>query len=509
MSAPKAFQRATIESVLRAFDKRRRVRRFLVADEVGLGKTIVARGVIERMMARRRSAGPLRVFYVCSSLAIAAQNRGSLLKVLGDEGDRKRAASDVDRLTLAPNRTLPPDLPLHLYTLTPDTSIPDRKGKHRSGAAPERALLHNLLASRYPSLTQVRGKGEWLQRNATASWGGWKAWTGSKPSAALVKAFFPILREQLGLERGQHLPSEILRRVEADPLEAIKHLRIALARTGLAALSPDLVIFDEFQRFQDLLAGEDRGSDIAREMVRTGPDGPAVLLLSATPYRLYGGDMEHVFSEGHHHEQFFELVEWLLGADVDARTARRELEGWFRRYGEALRAASPLGAETVSVKEEIEGRLRAIIARTERFGHEAGRDAAQLVEVPAPLRPVDLRAFRHIVESFNGSPNGQANGVGAAVAYWSSVPLAMQTLGPDYKAWESSLRLPTTDRSLRLAKSDTRRFRGPEDWPHPRLRALGERFAPERLAVQWIAPSLPWWPLGGRWVDAPPAKALL
>ena len=76
MSAPKAFQKATIERALRAFDRRWRVRRFLVADEVGLGKTVVARGVIEAMMRRKRGRGPLRVFYVCSSLAIAAQNKG-------------------------------------------------------------------------------------------------------------------------------------------------------------------------------------------------------------------------------------------------------------------------------------------------------------------------------------------------------------------------------------------------------------------------------------------------
>lgn len=161
------------------------------------------------------------------------------------------------------------------------------------------------------------------------------------------------------------------------------------------------------------------------------------------------------------------------------------------------------------MKREIEGRLRAVIARTERFGHEAGQDAAELVEVPAPLDPADLRAFRHLVDCFNGKPDGQTNGVGTAVAYWSSVPLAMQTLGPDYKAWEAAERRRTTDRSLRLAKADTTRFRGPVDWPHPRLRALGERFAPERLAVPWMPPSLPWWPLGTRWADAPPEKALL
>ncbi len=156
MSTPKAFQRITTAEVLKAFDHRKRVRRFLVADEVGLGKTVVARGVIEGLINRRArsTSEPLSVFYVCSSLAIAAQNKDSLLKVLTDDEMQKRASCDVDRLTLAPNQTLPRDVPLHLYTLTPDTSIPDRKGRHRSGSAEERALLHNLLAERYPDAFQ-------------------------------------------------------------------------------------------------------------------------------------------------------------------------------------------------------------------------------------------------------------------------------------------------------------------------------------------------------------------
>lgn len=510
MSAPKAFQKATIKCALQAFDQRRSVRRFLVADEVGLGKTVVARGVIEMMMRRMRSRGPLRVFYVCSSLAIAEQNKDSLLKVIADPDIRERAVCDVDRLTLAPIRELPDDVPLHLYTLTPDTSIPDRKGKHRSGTAPERALLHNLLASRYPDLTQICGHGEeWLRRNAVSSWEDWKQWSGCKPTPSLRRAFFPVLREQLGLGPSQHLPPAIRRKLTQDPLETINLLRIALAKTALNALAPELVIFDEFQRFQDLLASSDRGSDIAREMVRPGRGGPAVLLLSATPYRLYGGDLDRLFGEVRHHEQFFDLVEWLLGSDDQARNQRLDLEGLFRRYGEALRSADPGGSTTLTVKTQIEDRLRPIIARTERFGHEAGQDAAELVDVPAPLNTLDLQAFRHMVNCFAGDAKERASGAGASVAYWSSVPLPMQTLGPDYKAWNSARRSPPQRRSLRLAKSDVDRFRGSSVWPHPKLRAMCAQFRPEKLAVPWLPPSMPWWPLGGRWAGVPSEKALL
>jgi superfamily II DNA or RNA helicase len=63
---PKPFQKAAIAAALRAFEKQDGPRRFLVADEVGLGKTVVARGVVEGLAARRQ--GPLSVFYVCSNL---------------------------------------------------------------------------------------------------------------------------------------------------------------------------------------------------------------------------------------------------------------------------------------------------------------------------------------------------------------------------------------------------------------------------------------------------------
>ena len=510
MSAPRAFQSATITCALNAFDRRRRVRRFLVADEVGLGKTVVARGVIERLVRRNHRNRPLRIFYVCSSLAIAAQNKGSLLKGIPDPAIRDCAVCDVDRLTLAPNRNLSDNVPLHLYTLTPATSIPDRKGMRRAGTVQERALLHNLLATRYPSLTRIGERGEeWLRRNAVVSWEDWKRWSGSKPSPSLRRTFFPIVRKQFGVEPGQHLPRAILRKLRGDPLEAISMLRISLAKTGLAELAPDLVIFDEFQRFQDLLDGSERGSDIAREMVRIGRGGPAVLLLSATPYRLYSGDADHLFGEAHHHEQFFGLVEWLYGADQEANKSKAELQDLFRAYGEALRSADPLGEPTIAVKKQIEDRLRPIIARTERFAHETGQDAAELVDVPAPLRTEDLDLFHHMVECFEGNADRRAIGAGTSIAYWSSVPLPMQTLGPEYKAWASAQMSVPRNRALRLSKVDIDAFRGPVVWPHPKLRAMCAHFRPEQLALPWLSPSLPWWPLGSRWADGPTPKALL
>ena len=55
--------------------------RMLVADEVGLGKTIVAKGLIARLISDRVEEGittPLKVTYICSNQVIAHENVGKL-----------------------------------------------------------------------------------------------------------------------------------------------------------------------------------------------------------------------------------------------------------------------------------------------------------------------------------------------------------------------------------------------------------------------------------------------
>lgn len=48
------FQSAAVETICNRLTDRGGSRRFLLADEVGLGKTVVARGVIDDLLRRRR-----------------------------------------------------------------------------------------------------------------------------------------------------------------------------------------------------------------------------------------------------------------------------------------------------------------------------------------------------------------------------------------------------------------------------------------------------------------------
>lgn len=81
LASLKDFQRETVKSVMASF-RDGGSPRMLVADEVGLGKTIVAKGVIAELLKARLNlqvAGEktslLRVTYICSNLTLADENR--------------------------------------------------------------------------------------------------------------------------------------------------------------------------------------------------------------------------------------------------------------------------------------------------------------------------------------------------------------------------------------------------------------------------------------------------
>jgi hypothetical protein len=147
MSQP-AFQREAIARILSCLRSRRGSRRFLLADEVGLGKTHVARGVIDGL--REGAKKPLVVFYISSSREIAHQNR----RKLAPNEDEEQID---DRLTLfaqhvRPGRRLEPGS-LRLLTLTPGTSL--FLGRN-TGVRQERLLLLYFVKRLRPKLFSVR-----------------------------------------------------------------------------------------------------------------------------------------------------------------------------------------------------------------------------------------------------------------------------------------------------------------------------------------------------------------
>ena len=73
MNVLKDFQRATVERIDVLFRKGQS--RILVADEVGMGKTLIARGVIVKTARLRieEKDDIFKVVYICSNISIANQ----------------------------------------------------------------------------------------------------------------------------------------------------------------------------------------------------------------------------------------------------------------------------------------------------------------------------------------------------------------------------------------------------------------------------------------------------
>ena len=138
------FQRAAVETICERLTNAGGSRRFLLADEVGLGKTVVARGVIDELLRRRRGR-ELVVVYLCSNTEIADQNRTKLAP---------NAPPSLRRITQLAWSTKAGDN-LQLYSFTPGTSLSEG-----TGLAWERQLLLFLV---HRVLRQDIRKGKWRE----------------------------------------------------------------------------------------------------------------------------------------------------------------------------------------------------------------------------------------------------------------------------------------------------------------------------------------------------------
>jgi hypothetical protein len=354
------FQEAAVKLISERLRDRKGSRRFLLADEVGLGKTVVARGVLEDLLRHKKS---LTVVYLCSNVEIAEQNRKKL------DPDAERPLRRVSELAT----TRPPDRRLRLFSFTPGTSLQDG-----TGVVWERRLLLFLV---WRLLRIDFRRGRWKAYfKCGAGEGTWAAATSLR---ALRRDFNRVLTREFQrlvlaewrrpvVVDGKELVGADLLVAEAPVFEEedlacrrrrnliVGLLRQGLQRVALDHLSPDLVILDEVQRFRNVLADADDATSIASRLFRKGA---AVLVLSATPYRMLALDHE---GDGHYQE-FLDTVKFLYGRRGATETAllRADLEA-FRRRLERPELLAQGDAELLALRGKLEGRLRRVVSRTER-----------------------------------------------------------------------------------------------------------------------------------------------
>lgn len=486
------FQQRTVDAAVHVLQQRHSARRFLIADEVGLGKTVVAGGVINRLS--NSGEKPLRVFYIAPGHRIAQQNQDRLLP----NGARK---GEGDRLGLLPYSP-PRDENVEVYALSPDTSFHTRG----TGQKLERLRIQLLLEHAYPAIDLP----EDLYATGSKDWSDYSKRERNKhlPTQRMIRTFKFFLREELR-SPAQRVGQE-LEGLAKQRYRFFSRLRKVLALTLLQIHPPDLLILDEFQRYRDLL--EPSEQELFQKVLypSSGRKRPSVLLLSATPFKLLNtsGRAADSVSE---YENLYKLLRFL--SDYTSHVAEKG-ERLFKNFRSALNVymeaedtyVSQRREEAIEAKSNLERFLKLYISRTERiqFEHLESPDASDKLHRPIDLADEDFAMFKHLAEAFRltrleGHGREQCCHPGDAVSYWLSVPLPAQTLGYGYRAWQKSKKhlLNTPGPPCRIKPNGA--ISGSDSLGSPKLRRLQKLCPLAQLSLPWCAPSLPWWNLQGPW----------
>lgn len=495
----KDFQKATVDYVFDRLYGADSTRRFLVADEVGLGKTLVARGVIARTIDHLWNDVPrIDIIYICSNADIARQNINRLT-IPGCE-----QAAQATRLTLLPTQMH--DLGRHrvnFVALTPATSFEQTGG---GGRMDERVLLYWLLDRAWGIHGSRASLYVMRDYASTASFErGIAGFNISSLNEQIAREFVSALAKHVDEERAAGTPDlrtrfEELRGIfcRSDAKTTKEHttlrtrwigeLRRLLARVCLATLEPDLIILDEFQRFKHLLEAESEAGDLARSLFESqAGQGTRVLLLSATPYR---GLSLHHETDDDHYGDFLALLRFLENSD--AAGCKQILAD----YRAALPSVmTPDGLSRLrSAKEALQHRLSRVMARTERLASSSERGGMLLDAPPAEasLHDIDVRAF------LGAQRVADAIKQGDVVEYWKSAPYLFNFMDA-YALKKSFKESPDKQQMVRFIREfpeaflDLERARNyqPVEPANPRLRELlSETVDRGMWRLLWIPPSL-------------------
>lgn len=408
------FQWATVDTVMNRLQQRNAAR-LLVADEVGLGKTVVARGVIARLLLDRLNAGtkaPLRIVYVCSNQVLAQENVRKLAVFKRDDAKRWMRSPSFSRLAelgLAPREEAgDAQHLLEICSLTPGTSLALNQGH---GNAMERYIVWQALRKdRYISdpkpLEAFFSKGvqrwehvayEVARNSLQLVEGSLQRFLSSLSGAAVLpdrlraalkgtelnlRSWRTLLENAVQLHRRPSVP-----RPQADLISFVRgKVRALFVEACVDNLQADLFILDEFQRFKELLdpAPDDETTQredqaIARKVLHREGDHHT-LLLSATPFKA----LTHVGEDetnSAHADDLKKLFGYLTRSDAeffeDYETLREKLLDQLLHLRQGPIASGSLDDST---KRRLEALLRQTVLRTER-DQLLGEDREALEEI--------------------------------------------------------------------------------------------------------------------------------
>ena len=401
MSGLTDFQKATVNRINKLY--RAGQMRVLVSDEVGLGKTLIARGTIAKLAKFKKESGGklVKVAYVCSNTSITEQN----LNKLRITSEVKRENTHSSRLSMQhlnifkqENNTELSNRYIQLIPLTPDTSFRMTSG---AGTVSERALMYAILR-RMPSLSMYRKALEVAMRDYAV--GAWNNWARDCYETQVIECdktsggkYIAYMLKKLSAEFNMQADNEntvldtvisMCERIRSNGYKqqnnkaVIGKLRVIFAKISLDKLEPDLVIMDEFQRFKYLINSD---PDTETGMLANkffNSSKVRMLLLSATPYKMYS-TLEEIDETqvDEHYSEFFDVMNFLNISESE----KVKFKTVWSDYSVKLKELTNGDTTVLSAKSAAEDAMYQHICRTERISASENADLIDDQDVVTPL----------------------------------------------------------------------------------------------------------------------------
>lgn len=394
----KDFQEASAERIAEIFCNEGQ-RRVLLSDEVGLGKTIVARQVIKKLYEQQVKNGgnkSFQVIYVCSNINISKQN---CVKLGMDDKSFNLSEHRLSMLHLKMYQNREKKLAKQLIPMTPATSF---VMSGRQGTMEERALIFVFLSKLEVFAKEKKNLSDFLSCNVRKD-----TWKNSieryKRDVTVCDKIVHCYCSDMLSEIKKTLSPDLISRLknscsapgayDKTRTQIIAELRRLFAEISLKNLTPDLIIMDEFQKFKDLMVsdGKDETSVIIEKFFFDKT--VRILLLSATPYKAYSTQEELLNKNEDHYKEFMDLMNFLL---LEESKIKKFKQVW-TSYSSALAKFFESGIENAAQydalrkkKAEAESFLYSCICRTERMSSDSISD-----DKAVPLEPQiqDITSF--------------------------------------------------------------------------------------------------------------------
>jgi len=424
----KDFQKKTVDYVYdQLYTKERN--RMLIADEVGLGKTIVTKGLLAKAcldtINKTKRKEPFKVVYVCSNQALARQN----LKKLNFTGDPSVIdySNEDDRITALAyeQKEVNSNFNFSIKALTPATSFDN---KTSAGKADERFLLYRLLIpykdiysnsetfkyilkgrvneenweNRICNLEEPEIKIRGIRKGVRKLF---KDHLDEFVSSDLLPKCFNKLNVSYSMKLWTVLRKLCELKIDGSNWhthdfynELTSELRFRLSKACLEFLEADVFVLDEFQRFKQLIDHTEETEDLspAIELAKDifSMNNAKVIMLSATPFKPYTNDFDALVGEVHH-EEFETVLRFLIGENTDEFWSNYEKDR--KAFFEVIRHPNKLKdnfSQALQTKNNLENHLRSALSRTERFlVTSSGSNILNTHQEPLDINKEDIQEF--------------------------------------------------------------------------------------------------------------------